>query len=65
MIIIYSKQRKLTKSMSSLLGKFSFSGVEIEIRNINDPIIQAGLTTNYSYNFGGKLTVIYWLIIST
>ena len=29
-----------------------FSNVKIEVRDFSDPIIQAGLWTDYSYNFG-------------
>ena len=39
-------------SQATLGEENKFNSVKIEIRDLNDPIIQAGEWTNYGYNFG-------------
>ena len=59
--IIYSNKLQSIIFTSKYIYLLRFKGVEIEIRNKRDPIIQAGITSSYSYNFGASITVYYIL----
>jgi hypothetical protein len=40
--------------------KYDFSSIEIEVRNLVDPVIQAGIISNYSYDFGLGIIVFQY-----
>ena len=55
---------KIYKLVPATFGEeVNFYNVEIEIRELNDPIVQAGELTNYEYSFGNFWRVILKILI--
>ena len=48
---------------ANLDNVYRFDSIEMEIRNINDPIIVAGKMSNYQFDFGQSFVNLNFLII--